>query len=160
MLKLREEQLIQERRKQEKLREEAQILRRQEEEIRRRQEEIAKELMQSDMKVSSVESDVMVCQAREGQVFVGRKPHFTETVLDRSVVDVQMLNTSDWDTSDAESIMKDVIPGVLKKSFSTVSNKSTGNTYRCGRVNITQIIHSTLTATVTKHLIIHTMTVI
>ena len=161
MLKLREEQLIQERRKQEKLREEAQILRRQEEEIRRRQEEIAKELMQSDMKVSSVESDVMVCQAREGQVFVGRKPHFTETVLDRSVVDVQMLNTSDWDTSDAESIMKDVIPGVLKKSFSTVSNKSTGNTYRCGKVNIsTQIIHSTLTATVTKHLIIHTMTVI
>ena len=137
MLKLREEQLIQERRKQEKLREEAQILRRQEEEIRRRQEEIAKELMQSDMKVNSVqESDVMVCQAREGQVFVGRKPQFTETVLDRSVVDVQMLNTSDWDTSDAESIMKDVLPGVLKKSFSTVSNKSTGNTYRWGRINI------------------------
>ena len=164
MLKLREEQLIQERRKQEKLREEAQILRRQEEEIRRRQEEIAKELMQSDMKVNevnSVQDEVMVCQAREGQVFVGRKPHYTETVLDRSVVEVQMLNTSDWDTSDAESIMKDVIPGVLKKSFSTVSNKSTGNTYRCGKVNInTQIIHFTLTATVTKHLIIHTMTVI
>ena len=137
MLKLREEQLIQERRKQEKLREEAQILRRQEEEIKRRQEEIAKELMQSDMKVNSVqESEVMVCQAREGQVFVGRKPQFTETVLDRSVVDVQMLNTSDWDTSDAESIMKDVLPGVLKKSFSTVSNKSTGNTYRWGRINI------------------------
>lgn len=137
MLKLREEQLIQERRRQEKLREEAQILRRQEEEIRRRQEEIAKELMQSDMKVNSVkESDVIVCQAREGQVFVGRKPQYTETVLDRSVVDVQMLNTSDWDTSDAESIMKDVLPGVLKKSFSSVSNKSTGNTYRWGRINI------------------------
>ena len=89
------------------------------------------------MKVNSVqESDVMVCQAREGQVFVGRKPQFTETVLDRSVVDVQMLNTSDWDTSDAETIMKDVLPGVLKKSFSTVSNKSTGNTYRWGRINI------------------------
>lgn len=137
MLKLREEQLIQERRRQEKLREEAQILRRQEEEIRRRQEEIAKELMQSDMKVNSVkENDVMVCQAREGQVFVGRKPHYTETVLDRSVVDVQMLNTSDWDTSDAESIMKDALPGVLKKSFSSVSNKSSGNTYRWGRINI------------------------
>ena len=142
MLKLREEQLIQERRKQEKLREEAQILRRQEEEIRRRQEEIAKELMQSDMKVNevnSVQDEVMVCQAREGQVFVGRKPHYIETVLDRSVVEVQMLNTSDWDsTSDAESILtKDtsqasqasqVHPGVLKKSVSAVSNKS--NSYR------------------------------
>ena len=131
MLKLREEQLIQERRRQEKLREEAQILRRQEEEIRRRQEEIAQELLQSDqvMKKTSVAGqdagEVMVCQAREGQVFVGRKPHYTETVLDRNVVDVQALNTSDWDsTSDAES----VLPGVLKKSYSTVSNKS--NSYR------------------------------
>ena len=119
MLKLREEQLIQERRRQEKLREEAQILRRQEEEIRRRQEEIAKELMQSDMKVNNVD-DVMVCQAREGKVFVGRKPHYTETVLDRNVVDVQTLNTSDWDsTSDAESVQPQ---GVLKKSFSSHSN--------------------------------------
>lgn len=131
MLKLREEQLIQERRRQEKLREEAQILRRQEEEIRRRQEEIAQELLQSDqvMKKTSVAGeagDVMVCQAREGQVFVGRKPHYTETVLDRNVVDVQALNTSDWDsTSDAESVKH---PGVLKHSYSTVSNKS--NSYR------------------------------
>ena len=132
MLKLREEQLIQERRRQEKLREEAQILRRQEEEIRRRQEEIAKELEQSDQvmkKNSGVQdqgSEVMVCQAREGQVFLGRKPHYTETVLDRSVVDVQALNTSDWDTSDAETavIKHDQPQGVLKKSFSTVSNKS------------------------------------
>ena len=85
MLKLREEQLIQERRKQERLREEAQILRRQEEEIRRRQEEIAAELMASDMKVQGGVEEVMVCQAREGQVYVGRKPHFTETVLDGSL---------------------------------------------------------------------------
>lgn len=127
MLKLREEQLIQERRRQEKLREEAQILRKQEEEIRRRQEEIAKELMQSDMKVGNVD-DVMVCQAREGQVFVGRKPHYTETVLDHNIVNVQTLATSDWDsTSDAESIH----PGVLKKSFSSVSNN---NTYRSATV--------------------------
>ena len=132
MLKLREEQLIQERRRQEKLREEAQILRRQEEEIRRRQEEIAQELLASDqvMKKTSVSGEVagevMVCQAREGQVFVGRKPHYTETVLDRNVVDVQALNTSDWDsTSDAESVKH---PGVLKHSYSTVSNKS--STYR------------------------------
>ena len=95
MLKLREEQLIQERKKQEKLREEAQILRRQEEEIKRRQEEIAAELMASDMKVQGGVEEVMVCQAREGQVYVGRKPHFTETVLDSSVVHVQTLNTSD-----------------------------------------------------------------
>ena len=46
-------------------------LKKQEEEIRRRQEEIAKELMASDMSVSSVD-EVMVCQAREGQVFVGK----------------------------------------------------------------------------------------
>ena len=159
MLKLREEQLIQERRRQEKLKEEAQNLRRQEEEIRRRQEEIAKELMQSDMKVQNVD-DVMVCQAREGQVFVGRKPHFTETVpnkpqynesmLDNSVVHVQTLNTSDWDsTSDAESIMnKDIHSGVLKKSFSTVSNKSIGNTYRyecLSLFTISQLLVLTLT---------------
>merc|ERR1712042_66426 len=116
MLKLREEQLVQEHRRQEKLREEAVTLKKQEEEIRRRQEEIAKELMQSDISVPSVD-DVMVCQAREGQVFVGRKPHYPETVLDHNIVNVQTLATSDWDsTSDAESIH----PGVLKKSFSSV----------------------------------------
>ena len=132
MLKLREEQLIQERKKQEKLREEAQILRRQEEEIKRRQEEIAAELMASDMKVQGGVEEVMVCQAREGQVYVGRKPHFTETVLDSSVVHVQTLATSDWDsTSDAESIKPPLDlqqppqpQGVLKKSVSTASTKS------------------------------------
>ena len=143
MLKLREEQLIQERRKQEKLREEAQILRRQEEEIRRRQEEIAAELMASDMKVQGGVEEVMVCQAREGQVYVGRKPHFTETVLDGSLVHVQTLGASDWDsTSDAESLkpgpdlsqsqpqqQQPQPQGVLKKSLSrTLSNVS--NSYR------------------------------
>merc|ERR1712032_1260845 len=68
LLKLREEQLVQEHKRQERLREEAVKLKKQEEEIRRRQEEIAKELMASDMSVSSVD-EVMVCQAREGQVF-------------------------------------------------------------------------------------------
>merc|ERR1712106_1198180 len=98
----------------------------QEEEIRRRQEEIAKELMQSDISVPSVD-DVMVCQAREGQVFVGRKPHYPETVLDSSIVHVQQLNTSDWSSSDAESInpnstSKDT---GLRKSLSTASAKNT-----------------------------------
>ena len=83
-------------------------LKKQEEEIRRRQEEIAKELMASDMSVSSVD-EVMVCQAREGQVFVGKKPHYLETVLDSNVVDVQQLNTSDWSSSDAESMQKERI---------------------------------------------------
>ena len=83
-------------------------LKKQEEEIRRRQEEIAKELMASDMSVSSVD-EVMVCQAREGQVFVGKKPHYLETVLDSTVVDVQQLNTSDWSSSDAESMQKESI---------------------------------------------------
>jgi hypothetical protein len=126
MLKLREEQLVQEHRRQEKLREEAVTLKKQEEEIRRRQEEIAKELMQSDISVPSVD-DVMVCQAREGQVFVGRKPHYPETVLDSSIVHVQQLNTSDWSSSDAESInpnstSKDT---ALRKSLSTASAKNT-----------------------------------
>eukprot|EP00092_Neocalanus_flemingeri_P000850 GFUD01000907.1.p1 GENE.GFUD01000907.1~~GFUD01000907.1.p1 ORF type:complete len:3255 (-),score=789.69 GFUD01000907.1:272-10036(-) len=126
MLKLREEQLVHEHRRQEKLREEAVKLKKQEEEIRRRQEEIAKELMQSDITVPSVD-DVMVCQAREGQVFVGRKPHYPETVLDSSIVHVQQLNTSDWSSSDAESInpnsaSKDT---ALRKSLSTASAKST-----------------------------------
>merc|ERR1712106_775206 len=126
MLKMREEQLVQEHRRQEKLREEAITLKRQEEEIRRRQEEIAKELMQSDISVPSVD-DVMVCQAREGQVFVGRKPHYPETVLDSSIVHVQQLNTSDWSSSDAESInpnstSKDT---GLRKSLSTASAKNT-----------------------------------
>jgi hypothetical protein len=85
-------------------------LKRQEEEIRRRQEEIAKELMASDMSVSSVD-EVMVCQAREGQVFVGKKPHYLETMLDSTVVDVQQLNTSDWSSSDAESMQKESIGG-------------------------------------------------
>merc|ERR1740137_223976 len=126
MLKLREEQLVHEHRRQEKLREEAVKLKKQEEEIRRRQEEIAKELMQSDITVPLVD-DVMVCQAREGQVFVGRKPHYPETVLDSSIVHVQQLNTSDWSSSDAESInptsaSKDT---ALMKSLSTASAKST-----------------------------------
>ena len=148
MLKLREEQLIQERRKQERLREEAQILRRQEEEIRRRQEEIAAELMASDMKVQGGVEEVMVCQAREGQVYVGRKPHFTETVLDGSLVHVQTLGASDWDsTSEAESIkpgpdqpqpqpqpQPPQPQGVLKKSVSrTLSNVS--NSYRGANEN-------------------------
>ena len=90
-------------------------LKKQEEEIRRRQEEIAKELMASDMSVSSVD-EVMVCQAREGQVFVGKKPHYLETVLDSTVVDVQQLNTSDWSSSDAESMQKESI-GELILSF-------------------------------------------
>lgn len=90
-------------------------LKKQEEEIRRRQEEIAKELMASDMSVSSVD-EVMVCQAREGQVFVGKKPHYLETVLDSTVVDVQQLNTSDWSSSDAESMQKESI-GELTLSF-------------------------------------------
>ena len=90
-------------------------LKKQEEQIRRRQEEIAKELMASDMSVSSVD-EVMVCQAREGQVFVGKKPHYLETVLDSNVVDVQQLNTSDWSSSDAESMQKERI-GELILSF-------------------------------------------
>lgn len=81
-------------------------MKKQEEEIRRRQEEIAKELMQSDMSVSSVD-DVMVCQAREGQVFVGKKPQYLESVLDSTIVDVQQLNTSDWSSSDGEAMQKD-----------------------------------------------------
>ena len=81
-------------------------LKKQEEEIRRRQEEIAKELMASDMSVSSVD-EVMVCQAREGQVFVGKKPHYLETMLDSTVVDVQQLNTSDWSSSDGEAMQKE-----------------------------------------------------
>ena len=64
--------------------------------------------MASDMSVSSVD-EVMVCQAREGQVFVGKKPHYLETVLDSNVVDVQQLNTSDWSSSDAESMQKESI---------------------------------------------------
>merc|ERR1712123_218265 len=126
MLKLREEQLVQEHRRQEKLREEAVTLKRQEEEIRRRQEEIAKELMQSDISVPSVD-DVMVCQAREGQVFVGRKPHYPETVLDSSIVHVQQLNTSDWSSSDAESINPNSVSKdtALRKSLSTASAKNT-----------------------------------
>ena len=134
LLKLREEQLVQvdkrcdiifgpariifaaqEHKRQERLREEAVKLKKQEEEIRRRQEEIAKELMASDMSVSSVD-EVMVCQAREGQVFVGKKPHYLETVLDSNVVDVQQLNTSDWSSSDAESMQKDSI-GDLNSLF-------------------------------------------
>ena len=124
MLKLREEQLVQEHRRQEKLREEAVKLKKQEEEIRRRQEEIAKELMQSDITVPSVD-DVMVCQAREGQVFVGRKPHYPETVLDSSIVHVQQLNTSDWSSSDAESINPNSVSKdtALRKSLSTASAK-------------------------------------
>merc|ERR1719234_2863093 len=110
LLKLREEQLVQEHKRQERLREEAVKLKKQEEEIRRRQEEIAKELMASDMSVSSVD-EVMVCEAREGQVFVGKKPHYLETMLDSTVVDVQQLNTSDWSSSDAESIQKESIGG-------------------------------------------------
>ena len=105
----------QEHKRQERLREEAVKLKKQEEEIRRRQEEIAKELMASDMSVSSVD-EVMVCQAREGQVFVGKKPHYLETVLDSNVVDVQQLNTSDWSSSDAESMQKDSI-GDLNSLF-------------------------------------------
>ena len=112
----------QEHKRQERLREEAVKLKKQEEEIRRRQEEIAKELMASDMSVSSVD-EVMVCQAREGQVFVGKKPHYLETVLDSNVVDVQQLNTSDWSSSDAESMQKDSIGDlnslfIFLKSFS------------------------------------------
>ena len=103
MLKLREEQLLQERIRQEKLREEAFNLKKQEEEIRRRQEEITKELLKGEMSLQGVD-DVMVCQAREGQVFQGRKPQFPERVLDHSLVDVQQLNTSDWSSSDAESM--------------------------------------------------------
>ena len=71
--------------------------------------------MASDMSVSSVD-EVMVCQAREGQVFVGKKPHYLETVLDSNVVDVQQLNTSDWSSSDAESMQKDSI-GDLNSLF-------------------------------------------
>ena len=100
MLKMREEQLLHERKRQEKLRDEATALRKQEESIKRRQEEIAKELLQGDMSVD----DVMVCQAREGQVFVGPKPYYPETMLDSNIVNVQLL-TSDWSSSDAESLM-------------------------------------------------------
>ena len=107
----------QEHKRQERLREEAVKLKKQEEEIRRRQEEIAKELMASDMSVSSVD-EVMVCQAREGQVFVGKKPHYLETVLDSNVVDVQQLNTSDWSSSDAESMQKDSIGDLNSLFFS------------------------------------------
>jgi len=101
MLKIREEQLLQERKRQERLRDEATSLRKQEESIKRRQEEIAKELLKGDN--ISVD-DVMVCQAREGQVFVGPKPYYPETMLDSNIVHVQPL-TSDWSSSDAESLM-------------------------------------------------------
>ena len=99
--------------------------------------------MESDISVSSVD-EVMVCQAREGQVasssvsasfsvssssigsftfslvqvFVGRKPHYLETVLDSTVVDVQQLNTSDWSTTDDEGIQKDPIGNLILFSFS------------------------------------------
>ena len=115
MLKLREEQLLQERKRQERLREEAIILKRQEEEIRRRQEEIAKELLKGA-------DDVMVCQAREGQVYMGRKPHFQDTVLDMSVVDVQQLASSDWSSSDAESFMPPKESKNLKKSHQDLTS--------------------------------------
>ena len=64
--------------------------------------------MESDISVSSVD-EVLVCQAREGQVFMGRKPNYPETMLDSNVVHVQQLNTSDWSSSDAESMQKDPI---------------------------------------------------
>ena len=57
-----------------------------------------------------------MCQAREGQVFVGRKPHYTETMLDANLVDVQLLNTSDWSSSDAESLHKDPIGNFISTS--------------------------------------------
>ena len=49
---------LQEHHRQERLRDEALKLKKQEEEIRRRQEEIAKELMESDISVSSGTAEV------------------------------------------------------------------------------------------------------
>ena len=130
MLKLREEQLIQEHKRQERLREEALILKRQEEEIRRRQQEIAAELLASEATVEAEE--VMVCQAREGQVFIGRKPppahslHYPETVLDSNVVHVQQLGTSDWSSSEAASPTRGQAEPQLgiRHSLSTASARS------------------------------------
>jgi hypothetical protein len=51
------------------------------------------------------------------QVFVGRKPHYLETVLDSTVVDVQQLNTSDWSTTDDEAMQKDPIGQLILFSF-------------------------------------------
>ncbi len=63
-LRLREQQLLQEKVRQEKLREEQRLLREQEEAIRKRQEEISKELMEE----LNVADDITVCPALEGQV--------------------------------------------------------------------------------------------
>ena len=74
MLKMREQQLEQERMRQDQLRQEQRTLREQEEAIKRRQEEISKELIQmSDMSDTGSES-ITMCQPREGQVFLGKKP--------------------------------------------------------------------------------------
>eukprot|EP00095_Tigriopus_kingsejongensis_P006186 maker-scaffold191_size271209-snap-gene-1.35 protein:Tk06186 transcript:maker-scaffold191_size271209-snap-gene-1.35-mRNA-1 annotation:"s6 family -specific metalloendopeptidase adhesin" len=75
MLKMREQQLVQEQARQEKLRREQKTLREQEEAIRRRQEEICKELMMGDMSDTGSES-ITICQPREGQVFMGKKPMY------------------------------------------------------------------------------------
>ena len=129
MLKLREEQLLQERKRQERLREEAITLRRQEEEIRRRQEEIAQELLKGANNVMGVR-DTQVFKASSSSgvsssagaantAAASRKPHFSDSVIDKSVVDVQQLNSSDWSSSDAESLIPPVKESKhhLKKSI-------------------------------------------
>jgi hypothetical protein len=80
MLMMREQQLMQERVHQEKLRSEQKVLKEQEEAIRKRYEEISKELM---MGGSSDQSDtgsetITMCNPREGQVFRGPHPIFSE----------------------------------------------------------------------------------
>ena len=72
MLMMREQQLMQERIRQEKLREEQKTLREQEEAIRKRQQEISKELMMGDLSDTGSES-ITVCPPMEGQVFLGPK---------------------------------------------------------------------------------------
>ena len=65
---------MQERIRQEKLRDEQKHLREQEEAIRKRQDEISKELMGQGVAEDATDSGLKICDAIPGQVFQGNKP--------------------------------------------------------------------------------------
>ena len=110
MLQMREQQLMQERDRQDKLRTEQRALKEQEEAIRKRYEEISKELMMgtgsSDLSEDNSTDSIIVCQAREGQVLRGpQQPQQPPMPVQEALPKVENALEEEEEDSDSEETL-------------------------------------------------------